>query len=164
MIEIIAIAKTHLPDVQRYASDPSIGATSNVPSPYPPDGATRWFLMVAGRIASGTSQVFAVTFAQKFCGGVTLNDIDRKTGTAQVDYWIAVPFQRKGIATRAVKLLISRAKSTLRLLEIRSFCLTTNTPSAKTLERNEFKEYERSTIASGKFHSCEIQRFRRTDA
>lgn len=160
MIAITPIAEAHLIHVQAHASHPDIGATSNVPSPFPENGASQWFQVISARVAAGQSQVFAVTFDQVFCGVIALNAIDREFGSAQLDYWIAVPFQRKGIATRAAALAIAQARSSFDARELLSSCLTTNTASARVLERNGFVEYERERIEGGKFDGHELRRFR----
>lgn len=160
MIAITPIAEGHLIHVQTHASHPDIGATSNVPSPYPEGGAAQWFRAISARVAAGQAQVFAATFDQAFCGVVSLNAIDLESGSAQLDYWIAVPFQRKGIATQAAALAIAQARTSFNARELFSSCLTTNTASARVLERNGFIEHTRERIEAGKFHGQELRRFR----
>ena len=160
MVAITPIAEAHLPHVQSYAGHPDIGATSNVPSPFPENGASQWFGAVSARVSAGQSQVFAVTFEQAFCGVVSLNEINREFGSAELDYWVAVPFQRKGIATRAAALAILHARSNLSAQELHSSCLTLNTASARVLEGNGFIEYARVRIEAGKFQGYELRRFR----
>ena len=160
LIAITPIAEAHLIHVQRHASHPDIGATSNVPSPFPEDGASQWFQTVSARVAAGQSQVFAASFDRAFCGVIALNAINRELGSAQLDYWIAVPFQRRGIATQAAALAISQARTSFNARVLLSSCLTMNTASARVLERNGFFEYARERIDGGKFHGHELRRFR----
>ena len=160
MIAITPIAEAHLIHVQAHASHPDIGATSNVPSPFPEDGASRWFQVISARVAAGQSEVFAVNFNEVFCGVIALNAINREIGSAQLDYWIAVPFQRKGIATRAAALAIAQARASFNARELLSNCLAMNTASARVLERNGFVEHARERIEAGKFHGHELRRFR----
>ena len=160
MLSLAPIAEAHLAHVQAYAAHPDIGATSNVPSPFPENGASHWFGVVSARVAAGQSQVFAITLEHAFCGVVSLNGIDREIGSAQLDYWVAVPFQRKGIATRAAALAISHARSHVGVQELFSSCLASNNASARVLERNGFTEYDRIEIEAGKFQGHELRRFR----
>jgi len=160
MIAITPITEAHLIHVQAHASHPNIGATSNVPSPFPDDGAAQWFKVISARVAAGQAQVFAATFDQAFCGVIALNAINREIGSAQLDYWIAVPFQRKGIATRAAALAVAQARASFNARELLSSCLTTNAASARVLERNGFVEYARQRIEAGKFQGHELRRFR----
>lgn len=160
MLAITPIAEAHLADVQAYAAHPDIGATSNVPSPFPESGACRWFGAISARIAAGQSQVFAITFEHAFCGVVSLNDISPEAGSARLDYWVAVPFQRKGMATGATALAISHARFNLGTQELLSSCLASNKASARVLERNGFIEYAGAQVKSGKFRGHELRRFR----
>ncbi|MBB6244267.1 GNAT family N-acetyltransferase [Rhodanobacter sp. MP1X3] len=159
MISITAISEIHLPDVQLYASDHQIAATSNLPSPYPQNGAEQWFSAVSERIAAGQSQVFAVVFKEYFCGIISLNAINDEAKSAELDYWIATPFQRRGIATQAASLAIGYATETLSSRKIFSTCLSSNEASARVLEHNGFIEIGRHQLKSGKFVGHEIRRF-----
>ena len=159
MIALTPIAETHLAHVQSHASHPSIGSTSNVPSPYPENGAAIWFALVSARITAGQSEVFAITLDQAFCGVVSLNGISRESGSAELDYWVAVPFQRKGIASRAAALAISHAQQNLGLKSLLSSCLASNTASALVLERNGFVMFEHAEVESGKFQGQDLKRF-----
>jgi [ribosomal protein S5]-alanine N-acetyltransferase len=159
MISITEISEVHLPHVQLYASDPKIGATSNLPSPYPQDGALQWFSAVSERIAAGQSQVFAVVFNDSFCGVISLNAINEVTKSAELDYWIAIPFQRRGIATEAASLAVGYGAKTLQSRQIFSTCLSSNEASARVLERNGFIEISRHQLKSGKFVGHETRRF-----
>ena len=159
MISITAISEIHLPHVQIYASDPKVGATSNLPSPYPQDGAVKWFSAVSERIAAGQSKVFAVVFDESFCGVISLNAINHEAKSADLDYWIATPFQRRGIATEAASLAIGHAAQTLSSRKIFSTCLSSNEASARVLEHNSFIEISRHRLKSGKFVGHEVRRF-----
>jgi len=159
VIFITRIAETHLADVQSHAAHPSIGATSNVPSPYPENGAATWFALVSTRITAGQSEVFAITFDQAFCGVISLNGICRESYSAELDYWVAVPFQRKGIASRAAALAISHVQLNLGLQNLLSSCLASNKASTLVLERNGFVEFERAEVESGKFQGQRLKRF-----
>ncbi|WP_158752834.1 GNAT family N-acetyltransferase [Dyella sp. S184] len=159
MISITAISEIHLPDVQLYASDPKIGAMSNLPSPYPQNGAVQWFSAVSERIAAGQSHVFAVVSKESFCGIISLNAINHEAKSAELDYWIASPFQRRGIATQAASLAIRYATETLSPRKIFSACLSSNEASARVLEHNGFIEISRHQLKSGKFVGHEIRRF-----
>ncbi len=63
--------------------------------------------------------VFGLEFNGVFCGlaGLILQkDVDRKS--AEIGYWIGEPFWGKGIATRAVELIIEYAFEELKLIRI----------------------------------------------
>jgi ribosomal-protein-alanine N-acetyltransferase len=160
-LSLTRICIEHLPFVQRYASDPKIGATSNVPVPYPDDGANQWFRYVEAKIAAGSSRVFAIEDDGEFCGVIALNCIDGSRREAQIDYWVAVPFQQQGVATEAIAKCIEYASSELAIRRFSSGCLAVNEASARALLRNGFCELEREILHSGKFSGQEYRRFAR---
>jgi len=160
-LSLTPICIEHLPFVQRYASDPKIGATSNVPVPFPDDGAKQWLRYVEEKIAAGSSRVFAIEDDGEFRGVVALNCIDGGRGEAQIDYWVAVPFQQRGVATEAIAKCIEYAISEHGIRRFSSGCLAVNEASARALLRNGFRELECEILNSGKFSGQEYRRFAR---
>lgn len=160
MLLLTPIAEHHLPDVQTYASDPAIGAMSTVPTPYPKDGAVTWYGHVVERVATGRTAVFAMTETRALRGVISINDIHSEAGWAHLDYWVAVPHQGQGVASRAASLAMDYARTELKLKVMLSSCLTANTASGRVLERNGFAEYGRLIAAQGKFAGQELRRFR----
>lgn len=128
--------------VQRYASDERIAATSNVPHPYPSNGAAQYIASSIEASSKGTAQVFAILLDDDLVGLMTLNDVNHQTKTAALDYWVAVPFWGKGIATNAARLAIDFAFEKLCLLQLDSGCLARNPASARTLEKAGFDEID----------------------
>lgn len=159
MLQLEPIAEHHLDDVQRYASDPAIGAMSTVPSPYPADGAILWHSQVRDLVAKGQSMVFAMTEDEAFRGVISIGQIDRNKGRAHLDYWVALPYQRRGLASRAVALAMAKAVDTLQLNAMLSSCLVVNIASARVLERNGFCEHRRTLMTQGKFKGQELRHF-----
>ena len=159
MLLLAPIAEHHLADVQVYASNPSIGAMSTVPTPYPTDGAIRWYGHVLELVTMGRAMVYAITEDRSFRGVISINDINRDAGRAHVDYWVAAPYQGKGIASSAVAQVMDCVRSELKLSALLSSCLSANVASARVLERNGFTECGRSTISEGKFEGQELRRF-----
>jgi hypothetical protein len=76
--------------------------------------------------------------AENFQGVISINDVDNKVGRAHLDYWIAVPYQRRGRAIKAAALAMDYARTELKLRALLSSCLATNAVSARVLERNGF--------------------------
>lgn len=133
---------------------------SMVPSPYPHDGARAWYGVVIARMIEGRAAIFAITEEGEFRGVISINDIDREAGRAHLDYWVAVPWQGRGIAHRAAALAMDHARTALKLRALLSSCLTINHASARVLERNGFVEYGRVIVPAGKFAGKELRRFR----
>jgi len=163
LIELRSISERHLQDVQRYLSDPSISATSNVPFPYPEDGAVSWMSDVKVRECSNQSKVFAVEQNGKFVGVVSLNQIDLKSKSAHIDYWIAAEHQGNGYATIAVSKAIEYANVFLLVTNFYSSCLASNTQSIRVLEKNRFSKISDSLISDGRFKGlrlCKMERLK----
>lgn len=137
--------------VQEYATDIRISETSNVPYPYPEDGAESWARMVINRREQGISIVFSVFQEEQFAGVMSINAINNENKTAELDYWIAVPFWHKGIATEAARLAIEYAFNELNLETLRSACLAKNKGSSKVLEKNGFIKTNEFVFQDGKF-------------
>jgi ribosomal-protein-alanine N-acetyltransferase len=164
MTTLVAPTPQYLADLQRYASDPRVSATCNVPHPYPPDGAVRWLERTLKAASEKQKAVFMVLSDDAFCGLMSLNAIDWETGCAELDYWIAGDFQGRGIGTEAARLTVDRAREDLRLKVLFSACFATNCPSARILEKNGFREVGRilnDGIFGRKFINQEIRRFRK---
>lgn len=160
MVIIEPIEPTHLAPLQKFAADPQIGATSNVPSPYPEDAARSWYKEARSRVERHESCVFAIRYDGTVCGVVSLNNINEANRTAEVDYWVAVEHQNKGIATEAARLAAQHAQNALGLKALYSSCLARNVASSRVLEKNGFEELEGNILDTGKFKGERTRRFR----
>lgn len=138
MTSIRPITSCDLHSVQQLASDPAIAATTNLPSPYPQNGATEWFARISTGIAEGRQVVFVVTDNGECIGVMSLNDIDRGNAQCSLDYWIGKPHWGRGHATRAASLAVTYARCILGLSRITSGCLETNLGSKRVLEKSGF--------------------------
>nr|WP_186809579.1 GNAT family N-acetyltransferase [Paenibacillus xylanexedens] len=137
--------------VQQYASYPEISETSNVPYPYPEGAGESWAKMVMARREQGISYVFTILSDDQFAGVISLNAVDLTEKTAELDYWIAVPFWNQGIGTIAAQKAIDFAFYELDLQILRSACLVSNKGSLKILEKNGFKKVNDFVFEAGKF-------------
>jgi RimJ/RimL family protein N-acetyltransferase len=82
---------------------------------------------------------------------------------AELDYWVAVPFWNKGIATAAAKEAIRYAFEGLGLTTLYSSCLVRNPASARVLEKNGFtqiSEFVNDGRFGTKFEGEPMKRFR----
>jgi RimJ/RimL family protein N-acetyltransferase len=154
----------YLGDIQRCAADPRVSRTGIVPHPYPSDGAERWLEKTRRLAGERKSSVFLVLAEGFFCGVMSLNGIDWKTGRAELDYWIAGDYQGLGIGTEAVYLTLQRARWGLGLQVLFSGCLAANPASGRILEKNGFQEVGRVSNDGSfgqKFLQHEMRRFRK---
>jgi len=138
LVSIRLVERTDAADVQRYASDPRIARSSNVPHPYPEDGGVAFVERVMAGRADGHQYAFAIQCDGHFAGIMTLNAVDRAAGTAELDYWVAVPFWNQGVGTVAAREAIQYAFEELNLSTLQSACLSSNLASARVLEKNGF--------------------------
>jgi [ribosomal protein S5]-alanine N-acetyltransferase len=151
MVTIEPISETHLDWVHQYVSDKRISDASNVPHPYTREMADSWFNMISSRQESGKAKVFAIVSDGDFAGVISLNNISLEERKAEIDYWVAVKFQGKGIATSAVAKLIEYAKQVFGIKTFFSGGLARNLPSHAVQRKNGFKVIERFRLPDGKF-------------
>lgn len=86
-------------------------------------------------------KVFAIDYKGKLCGLVGLilqKDVYRKS--AEIGYWIGEPYWGKGIATKAIELIVAYAFNDLKLIRIYAGVFEYNVASMKVLEKNGFKK------------------------
>ena len=132
-INIKPIDLKYIDEVQHLASDPAIGATSNVPSPYPANGAAWWVQETLKKREAGTEYIFAVLEEEMFVGVCGLIEVADKS--AELGYWIGKPFWGNGYATMAARLVLRFGFDELGLAEITALCLERNQGSYKVLEK-----------------------------
>lgn len=155
-VTIRAITRGDASVLQQYASDERVASTCNVPYPYPEDGAVRWIETAIRGWDSGTRHTFTIVNNGEFVGVVRLVRGDAVTGTAELDYFVAVPFWNRGIATEAARQAVEYAFRELGLSTLTSRCLVRNPASARVLEKNGFRGTEIVTESNpdSRFH-CE---------
>jgi RimJ/RimL family protein N-acetyltransferase len=149
--------------IQRYASDARLAATCNVPHPYPAGGGKTF---VRARLAdqeTGTCYPLAVLAGGALVGVMGLTAIDHGRGSAELDYWIAVPYWGRRLATAAVRLVVALAFVGLHLRTLESACLEENPASGRVLEKAGFTDVERGIHRGGpgsRFTGKALRRFR----
>jgi RimJ/RimL family protein N-acetyltransferase len=95
--------------------DPEIPRWTTVPSPYTREHALEWLTTCDPR----TVNLLAVDAGDRLLGSFSVMEIDEARGYGEIGYWVAAEARRRGIATRAVKLLRDWAAGRgLRVLEI----------------------------------------------
>ncbi len=143
----------HVGAIQPLAEDPAIGATTNLPEPYPPDGAEQFVRSAIEKRAAGEERLFAVVAmaapadsSPKLVGVCGLLGI-RAEGAegegegisrAELGYWIGRPYWGRGYATAAARAAIDLAFRDLRVERLTAMCLETNAASWRILEKVGF--------------------------
>jgi RimJ/RimL family protein N-acetyltransferase len=136
-VEIEPIAPRHADAVQTLASHPDVLATTNLPEPYPDDGAITWIETAQDRRAAGKEYPFAIlTQAGTLVGVTGLVDVTDEAG--EVGFWIGKPYWNQGYATAGTRHLLSFAFHELELPKAFARPLTRNAASRRVLRKLGF--------------------------
>ena len=158
-VTIRFIGESDAPSIQKYASDEKVARTCNIPQPYPANGGKEHVQRVLKRRQEGIAYAFSILVDGKFAGIVGINSVDREAGTAELDYWVAVPFWNNGVGTAAAAQAIRYAFENLNLKVLRSACFVRNPASGRVLEKNGFIEIGKITLGNEKFKGQPCRRF-----
>ncbi len=150
-VRLAPIGIEHAAAVQRLAEDPVIAATTNLPEPYPPDGALHWIRYLLPKRRAGVEYAFAVLDARGEVVGVNGLVEVTSSGVAELGYWIGRPYWGRGYATAANRLLLDYAFGTLGLRRIIARPLLRNRPSCRVLEKLGFRFVEAQSNPFVKF-------------
>lgn len=170
MVRLEPISLAHAVHVQALASDPLIAATSNVPHPYPPEGATTWIRYTLAQRELGYELNFAIlapssslsTEARSakaelsagrdvfvgVCGVLNIAGVPRR---GELGYWIGVPYWNRGYASHAARALVQRVFTEHGIEELYSSCLVRNPASFRVLEKTGFRHVGYGTHADSKW-------------
>jgi len=139
-VTIEPIDQRHTETVQQFCSDPAIGKMSQVPSPYPPDGAEVWIRDTLARRMRGTEYAFAIRNAEAdFVGVCTLMEVSRLKKTAVFGYWIAKPFWNRGYATAGARQVLRYGFERLGVQKVHASCMDRNAASYRVLLKMGFR-------------------------
>jgi RimJ/RimL family protein N-acetyltransferase len=83
--------------------------TAKVPDPYGPEDAREFIALQAQWRERGTEWHFAIADAGtgELLGMAGVHDIDRASRTARCGYWVGPRHRGRGVATRALRLLVA---------------------------------------------------------
>lgn len=107
-----------------------------IPFPYSLEDAQKF---IAAQIKITPTQSFAIADEQALVGGIgiTLNE-DIYRMNVELSYWVAEPFQGKGIASKAVGLMADYVFDTFEINRIVAEVFERNPASMRVLEKNGF--------------------------
>lgn len=123
--------------VQRLAGAWEVAETTLlIPHPYPDGAAEAWIATHAPSWEAGTAVTCAITQRATGtlvgCVGLT---IDRETTSAELGYWIGVPYWNRGYATEAARALVQCGVEVLGLTLIHAQHFPRNPASGRVLEK-----------------------------
>jgi ribosomal-protein-alanine N-acetyltransferase len=73
-------------------------------------------------------------------GGITLSNVRRGVAQASsIGYWMGAPYARRGLMSRALRILIPFSFNNLRLHRLEAACIPTNVASIRLLEKSGFQ-------------------------
>jgi RimJ/RimL family protein N-acetyltransferase len=129
-----------LPRVIEACQDPEIPRWTKVPSPYGEQEANAWYSVQAQARATATGlHLVIVDMAdRRLLGSIGLVQIDWEDRLGSIGYWIAADARRRGVATRAVKVLAVWALEELRLGRVEIRARPENVASRRVAERAGF--------------------------
>lgn len=79
-----------------------------------------------------------IVFQNRMAGNIGYNMIDWQNRRTEIGYWLAAPFQGKGIMTKACRALTDHAFNQLKLNRVEICCVTENKRSRMIPERLGF--------------------------
>ena len=133
------IRRSDAPRFQRLVEDPAVRAATNMPEPYPADGAEKWIENELAARAAGTGFAFAIVTADGPIGAVAVRDIGGEPRRGVLGYWIGKAHWGRGYASEAVARAIDHAFGEAGLERLEASCLETHTASRRVLEKNGFR-------------------------
>lgn len=125
-------------DVQRLAGDPAIADTTlNIPHPYEDGMAEAWIATQDREYAAGRLLNFAITLRDD---GVLIGSIgltmDREVpGSAELGYWVGVPWWNRGYCTEAARAVLEYGFRALELERIHAHYLLRNPASGRVMRK-----------------------------
>ncbi len=156
-VRIEPIGLPHAAAVQQLASDPHIAATTNLPDPYPPDGARHWIRYLIHKRRAGAEYAFVLFNAVDELVGVNgFVDVDAGTGFAELGYWIGRPYWGRGYATAGNRLILDFGFDVLALRRVIARPLLRNPASCRVLEKLGFRRVETQRNGFAKFHPDDL--------
>ena len=115
------IGTQHIDRVQELAAHPQVLATTDMPEPYPADGARQFIEETIELKKKGNRHVYVIKLDDQLIGVCGLENVDQ--GCGELGYWIGIDYWGKGYASLAVDQLIGLGFGQLGLQTITSHCL-----------------------------------------
>jgi RimJ/RimL family protein N-acetyltransferase len=123
--------------VQQLAGTREVADTTlHIPHPYPDGAAEQWIASHKSAWDAGTGATFAITdrTSGALYGAVALT-IERENERAELGYWIAVPFWKRGYCTEAAREIVELAFGTLHLHRLQARHLRRNPASGRVMQK-----------------------------
>ena len=129
----------HVNEIQALAGDEEIARWTDVPHPYPPDGARAYVEQELRLCARGLHATFAVCEADRVVGIAGLARVPAVPDRAELGYWIGRPYWGHGHATAAVAQMLTHGFDRMRLAVVFARCFSANRASTRVPEKLAFR-------------------------
>ncbi len=147
IVTLRAFNEADVEDLTRACKDEELHRwTVMIPSPYEERHA-RWFLaQIPKWWQDGTSAHLAIADTSgTLLGAIALESLDLTARTSSVGYWVSSWARNKGIATRALGLLVGWAFNGLGVRELSLLTMVGNRASERVAEKVGFQEEGEAT-------------------
>ena len=121
--------------------DPAIPRFTRIPSPYTRDDAVAWVGSATAGWQRGDQAGFVIVdrATEALVGGIGVHQLDTRAGPPFVGYWVDAAARGRGVATRAVRLVVGWALGPLGLTQLTAWVYADNAVSPRVLERVGFR-------------------------
>ncbi|WP_429138872.1 GNAT family N-acetyltransferase [Aeromonas allosaccharophila] len=121
-------------ELVRYCSDEALARyTLNIPHPYPPEGARDWLALSWRKAALGLGWSWAITLPEE--QGAALVGVISLHWNGELAWWVGVPWQNRGLATRAARLVKGFAFDQLQLPALTARHMPDNLASGRVMAK-----------------------------
>lgn len=137
-VHIEPVQRDHAERIQTLASHPKVVATTNLPDPYPEEGARQWIEHVLTCREEGSAFAFVIVHGDTVVGATGLEGVTETE--AELGYWVGVPYWGQGYATEATRQTVDWAFADLGLQHLYARPLQANPASCRVLEKLGFEQ------------------------
>ena len=134
-------ALTDVDAITAAVQDPAIPRFTRIPSPYRREDAVAWVGAATSAWRRGDEAGFVIVECgtEALLGGIGVHQLHGTDGQPFVGYWVAAAARGRGVATRALRLVVGWAFGPLGLEQLTAWVFTDNPVSPRVLEAVGFR-------------------------
>lgn len=137
-----SLQQADAPIIKKWAGEKAIAENTFVPHPYKEGMAEEYINQSHKNWDEGSAATFGIILkkSDSLIGTISLKDISKLHSRAEMGYWIATPYWRKGYATEAAKKILHFAFVKLNLNRVFAGFFHTNPASGRVQEKIGMKK------------------------